>query len=97
MQSAEYEVDDMLMGDKFRQILFYAYYGSMRKIRSDGIKASKRIDVSKLKESTVCENLWKAIGEVEFRGTSWSRDLQCRSWGSRVQSKETPGLVCQKG
>ena len=39
------------------------------KIRPDRIEVSKRIDVSKLKDSSVCENLQETIVEEKFAGT----------------------------
>jgi hypothetical protein len=65
MRGAECGTDHRLVRGKLKLRI-------MRKSRSQGVKVPKRIDVSKLQDSKVRENLQKAMGEVQFDGT-WDK------------------------
>ena len=57
MRDAEYGMDHMLVRGKLK-------FHIMRKIRYEGIKVPKRINVSKLKDFMVFENHQKVIREL---------------------------------
>ena len=62
VQSAECGTDHRIVRVKLKLRI-------MRKSRPQGVRVPKRIDVSKLQDSKVRENLRKAIEDVQFDGT----------------------------